>query len=55
MAIRSKGKGKSGGARVITLVKVVNETVFLVTIYDKSDKQTITDEALRALIQQIAN
>jgi mRNA-degrading endonuclease RelE of RelBE toxin-antitoxin system len=32
MAIASKNKGKSGGSRVITCVKVVNETVFLLSI-----------------------
>lgn len=41
LAIRSKGKGKSGGARVITYVKVVAETVYLVTIYDKSEQSDI--------------
>jgi mRNA-degrading endonuclease RelE of RelBE toxin-antitoxin system len=41
MAISSKNKGKSGGSRVITCVKVVNETVFLLSIYDKSDKENI--------------
>lgn len=33
LGIKSKGKGKRGGARVITCVKVVAETVFLVSIY----------------------
>ena len=33
MAIGSKSGGKSGGARVITCVKIVKETVFLVSIY----------------------
>jgi hypothetical protein len=47
LAIRSKGKGKRGGARVITFVKVVDETVYLVTIYDKSDQ---SDIALTELI-----
>lgn len=43
-AITSKGKGKSGGARVFTCVKVQKENVFLLTIYDKSDKENITDQ-----------
>ena len=46
LAIKSKNKGKSGGARVITNVKIVNETVFLLSIYDKSDKTDITPEEL---------
>ena len=51
MAITSKGKGKSGGARVITCVKVVNQTVYLLTIYDKSDKESISDKELDELLR----
>ena len=46
MAITSKGKGKSGGSRVITCVKIVNQTAYLLTIYDKSDKENISDKEL---------
>jgi hypothetical protein len=46
LAIASKGKGKSGGARVITYVKVVHNTVYLTSIFDKSEKSTITDKEL---------
>jgi hypothetical protein len=35
LAVSSKGKGKSGGARVITYVKLIRESVYLSTIYDK--------------------
>jgi hypothetical protein len=49
MAIKSKGKGKSGGARVITMVKVVEEIVILAAIYDKSDMDTISDKELSGL------
>lgn len=44
MAIASKGRGKSGGARVITYTIVVSEMqgkVYLLEIYDKSDFSTI--------------
>ena len=51
MAITSKNKGKSGGSRVITCVKVVNETVFLLSIYDKSDKENIEDSKLKSLLE----
>lgn len=46
MPITSKGQGKSAGARVITCVKVVKETIFLVAIYDKSDLEIISDKEL---------
>jgi len=51
MAIRSKGKGKSGGARVITHVKIVEKMVFLLSIYDKSDQDSITDDDLKTALQ----
>ena len=51
MAIASKNKGKSGGSRVITCVKVVNETVFLLSIYDKSEQENIEDSKLKSLLE----
>ena len=54
-AITSKGKGKSGGARVIThvLLYAINEAdVTLLTIYDKTDQATITDKELKALLRK---
>jgi hypothetical protein len=50
LAISSKGKGKSGGARVITCVRVVNETVYLLSIFDKSEKENITENELDTLL-----
>lgn len=47
MAIASKGKGKSGGARIITCVKIVQENIFLLAIYDKSDMENIDDKTLK--------
>ena len=49
LAIASKGKGKSGGARVITCVKIVDDVIHLLTIYDKSEIKNITDEYLDEL------
>ncbi|MEX2594028.1 MAG: type II toxin-antitoxin system RelE/ParE family toxin [Anditalea sp.] len=51
LAIASKGKGKSGGARVITCVKVVDGLVYLLTIYSKSDKENISDKELQNLLE----
>ncbi|SMD44327.1 Uncharacterized protein conserved in bacteria [Aquiflexum balticum DSM 16537] len=53
LAIKSKGKGKSGGARVITNFVVANDTVYLLSIYDKSDKENLTDKELEELLQFI--
>jgi mRNA-degrading endonuclease RelE of RelBE toxin-antitoxin system len=51
LAIKSKGKGKSGGARVITNFVIDDNTVFLLSIYDKADKETLTDAELKELLK----
>lgn len=48
--ISSKKKGKPGGARVITTVVVLEETVYLLSIFDKSEKETISDKELIELL-----
>ena len=53
LAIPSKGKGKSGGARVITYVKVTVNSVYLVSIYDKSDDETISDKMLVTIFKSL--
>lgn len=52
MAITSKGKGKSGGSRVISCVKIMASSVFLLSIYDKSDKESIDDKELDMLLKR---
>ncbi|GGC16192.1 MULTISPECIES: hypothetical protein [Dyadobacter] len=53
-AIKSKGRGKSGGGRLITYVKVQRESIYLLSIYDKSEKDTIPDEMIRYLLRDIS-
>lgn len=53
LAIISKGKGKSGGARVITHLFVRRKTVYLLSIYDKSEQANIPQSVINALIQQL--
>jgi hypothetical protein len=53
MAILSKGKGKSGGARVITHLKVTSTNVYLLSIYDKSERESISHKELKALLKEI--
>ena len=54
IAIASKGKGKSGGARVIIHVVVTNEVVFLLDIYDKSEQDSISEKELAELLRMIS-
>ncbi|MBU3660019.1 MAG: hypothetical protein FGM14_09125 [Flavobacteriales bacterium] len=51
LAIASKNKGKSGGARVITFVKIIDETVFLLSIYNKGDRNSISDKEIEELLK----
>ena len=51
LAISSKGKGKSGGARIITLVRILKGRVFLMDIFDKSEQSNISDKELQRLIE----
>lgn len=53
LAISSKGKGKSVGSRIITHVVYENDTVFLLTIYDKSEIENLTDKEVLNLIKLI--
>lgn len=50
VAIKSKGKGKSGGGRVITYVVTENKEIYLLTIYDKSEFDSIDDKAIKSII-----
>ncbi len=54
LAIASKGKGKSGGARVLSLTVLVSEDaeVTLLTIYDKNEIENVSDEYIRWLIDE---
>ena len=52
-SITSKGKGKSGGARIITNIVIEDTTVFLLSIYDKSERQNISDKELVELLMQV--
>lgn len=53
LSIASKGGGKSGGSRVITHVRVTSSRVYLLSIYDKSAQDTLTDKELKALLALI--
>ena len=48
--IKSKHTGKRGGARAITCVKLVVDTIYLLAIYDKANRATITDKEIDAIL-----
>lgn len=56
MQIESKGKGKSGGARVLTLNAKFSDdgmNVTLLTIYDKNEISNVKDEFIKYLIENL--
>ena len=50
IAISSKGKGKSGGARAISYVYIESNTIYLLTIYDKSEKEDLKTNELKEMV-----
>ena len=56
LTIDSKGRGKSGGARVITfnyLVDEKNGVVILLLLYDKADASSIKINVVRKIIKDL--
>lgn len=53
LAISAKQKGKSAGARVITHLHIQGKTIFLLSIYDKSEQESISDNEISAILNQI--
>lgn len=53
MAITSKGRGKSGGARVIIRVRIVADELQLLYIYDKADYENVSDIFLRDIMKRM--
>jgi mRNA-degrading endonuclease RelE of RelBE toxin-antitoxin system len=51
LAIASKGKGKSGGARIISYLKTEQENIYLLSIYDKGKKDTISDSEIQQILE----
>lgn len=51
--IKSKGKGKRGGGRVITYVVTENNVVYLLTIYDKSEFDSVNDKIIKSIIKTL--
>lgn len=56
MTISSKGRGKSGGARVITMnvnVDVEKMIIALLYIYDKAEMENVSDKFLQQIIKEM--
>ncbi len=53
LSIASKGKGKSGGSRVITHIKIIKKEIYLIDIFDKSEQDNIDDKTIQSFIDKI--
>lgn len=56
MAIKSKNRGKSHGARVITFTYMLDETngiIHLLFIYDKEERESISSAEIDALLAEL--
>ena len=53
LAIKSKGKGKSGGARIIYFVVKEDSNIYLAAIYDKSEIDTLSDSEIKKIVSEI--
>ena len=45
--------GKSGGFRVITLLRIEHDRIVLLTIYSKTDKENIGDGELQDILKEL--
>ena len=55
LSITSKNKGKSGGARIITHIVVSGTTVYLLSVFYKSEKENLTDKEIKELLSSISD
>ena len=53
LSIASKDSGRSGGGRVNTYVRLLQGNVYLLTIYDKTDRDTLTTKELLGLLKGV--
>jgi mRNA-degrading endonuclease RelE of RelBE toxin-antitoxin system len=52
MTITDKNSGKSGGARLIIQILIVDKEVYVLSVYDKADKSTITEKEIEKLLRK---
>jgi mRNA-degrading endonuclease RelE of RelBE toxin-antitoxin system len=50
-----KGKGKRVGIRVIYFLKVTDNEIWLLTVYGKSERDTIPSHILKQIAEEIKN
>ncbi|QOW10085.1 hypothetical protein Q73A0000_06780 [Kaistella flava (ex Peng et al. 2021)] len=51
LAVASKNKGKSGGMRILYLVRIINQKIYLFSIFDKSEKESISAKDITEILK----
>ena len=51
IAIKSKGKGKSGGGRIIFYIEIINESIVLLYVYDKSEMENVQTAYIEQILE----
>lgn len=52
LSIASKGRGKSGGARVVTHIRIEEDRIYFLSIYDKADKENLAEDEIDELLKK---
>ena len=52
IAIKSKGKGKSGGGRVVFYFEIIDNKIILLFIYDKSEMENVQTAFIEQILKQ---
>ena len=51
LAVASKNKGKSGGMRILYLVRIINQKIYLFSIFDKSQQDSISQKEITEILK----
>jgi mRNA-degrading endonuclease RelE of RelBE toxin-antitoxin system len=52
IAIKSKGKGKSGGGRIVFYFEIIDNKIILLFIYDKSEMENVQTAFIEQILKQ---
>ncbi|MCL1968044.1 MAG: hypothetical protein FWF65_00525 [Bacteroidetes bacterium] len=53
IAIKSKGKGKSGGGRIVFYFEIIEDKIILLFIYDKSEMENVQTAFIEQILKTI--
>ena len=54
IAIKSKGKGKSGGGRIIFYFEIIEDKIILLFIYDKTEMESVQTAFIEQILRKMS-